>query len=182
MLFSPTIGAAIAAGYWFLRVRCPACRTTGDIDLRTLDWHRAAAVTALTPTLSCRSCRPNAPFAELVCLSKSSAAEEYCAERSGRARRKNKENAMISAEARTSAKPAMATRDDLLRLAGDVDERKVLDILALRPTVAEIEQAALWAAGDGDVLAKGGHPLIGTAAEVLDILTADEEEEPPPIR
>ena len=26
MLFSPTIGAAIAAGYWFLWVRCPACR------------------------------------------------------------------------------------------------------------------------------------------------------------
>jgi hypothetical protein len=30
MLFSPTIGAAITAGYWFLRARCPACRTTGD--------------------------------------------------------------------------------------------------------------------------------------------------------
>ena len=26
MIFSPTIGAAIAAGYWFLWVRCPACR------------------------------------------------------------------------------------------------------------------------------------------------------------
>jgi hypothetical protein len=27
MLFSPTIGAAIAAQYWFLWIRCPACRT-----------------------------------------------------------------------------------------------------------------------------------------------------------
>ena len=27
ILFSPTIGAAITAGYWFLWVRCPACRT-----------------------------------------------------------------------------------------------------------------------------------------------------------
>jgi len=60
MLFSPTIEAAITAGYWFLRARCPACRTTGDVDLRTLDWQRGAAVTALTPALSCRSCRPNA--------------------------------------------------------------------------------------------------------------------------
>jgi hypothetical protein len=77
MLFSPTIGAAITAGYWFLWARCPACRTTGDVDLRTLDWHRGAAITALTPALSCRSCRPNAPFTELVCLSKSSVAEEY---------------------------------------------------------------------------------------------------------
>ena len=83
MLFSPTIEAAITAGYWFLWARCPACRTTGDIDLRALDWHRAAAVTALIPVLSCRSCRPNAPFAELVCLSKSSVAEQYYAERSG---------------------------------------------------------------------------------------------------
>jgi hypothetical protein len=76
MLFSPTIGAAITAGHWFLWARCPACRTTGDVDLRKLDWHRGAAVTALIPALSCRSCRPNAPFAELVCLSKLSIADE----------------------------------------------------------------------------------------------------------
>ena len=82
MLFSPTIEAAITAGYWFLWARCPACRTTGDIDLRALDWHRAAAVTALIPVFV-RSCRPNAPFAELVCLSKSSVAEQYYAERTG---------------------------------------------------------------------------------------------------
>jgi hypothetical protein len=43
MLFSPTIGAAITAGCWYLRARCPACRTTGDVDLRRLDRHRGAA-------------------------------------------------------------------------------------------------------------------------------------------
>ena len=32
MLFAPTIGAAVAARYWFLWVRCPACRTTNAID------------------------------------------------------------------------------------------------------------------------------------------------------
>jgi len=76
MLFSPTIGAAIAARYWFLWVRCPACRTINAIDLRTLDRHRDAGVTNLIPALSCRSCRPNAPFAELVRLSKTSIADE----------------------------------------------------------------------------------------------------------
>lgn len=60
-----------------------ARRTTGDVDLRKLHWHRGAAVTALIPALSCRSCQPNAPFAELLSLSKSSLAEEYYAERSG---------------------------------------------------------------------------------------------------
>jgi hypothetical protein len=76
MLFSPTIGAAIAAGFWFLWVRCPACRTINAIDLRTLDRYRDAAVTSLIPALSCRSCRPNAPFAELVRLSRKSIADE----------------------------------------------------------------------------------------------------------
>jgi len=76
MLFSPTIGAAITAGYWFLWVRCPACRTINAIDLRGLDRHPYAAVTSLIPALSCRSCRPNAPFAELVRLSRTSIADE----------------------------------------------------------------------------------------------------------
>ena len=77
MLFSPTIGAAIAACYCFLRVRrCPACQTINAIDLRTLDRHPDAAVTSLIPALSCRSCRPNAPFAELVRLSRTSIADE----------------------------------------------------------------------------------------------------------
>jgi hypothetical protein len=44
--------------------------------LRVLDRHPDAAVTSLIPALSCRSCRPNAPFAELVRLSRTSIADE----------------------------------------------------------------------------------------------------------
>src|SRR5262249_23875061 len=51
-------------------------RLIATIDLRTLDRHPDAAVTSLIPALSCRSCRPNAPFAELVRLSRMSIAEE----------------------------------------------------------------------------------------------------------
>ena len=47
-----------------------------QFDLRTLDRHRDAAVRSLIPALSCRSCRPNAPFAELVKLSRTSIADE----------------------------------------------------------------------------------------------------------
>jgi len=86
-MFSPTIGAAVTAGYWFLWVRCPACRTTNVIDLRTLDRHRDAAVTSLIPALSCRSCRPNAPFAELVRLSRTSIANEMRIEHTRRVMR-----------------------------------------------------------------------------------------------
>jgi beta-phosphoglucomutase-like phosphatase (HAD superfamily) len=73
MIFSPTIGAAIKAGYWFLWV---CCRSISSTDLRRLDRHPDAAVTSLIPALSCRSCRPNAPFAELVRLSRTSIADE----------------------------------------------------------------------------------------------------------
>jgi hypothetical protein len=76
MLFAPTIGAAIAAAYSFLWVRCPACRMVSAIDLRTLDRHHDAAVTTLIPVLSCRSCRPHAPLAEFVRLSTTSIADE----------------------------------------------------------------------------------------------------------
>ena len=55
MLFSPTIGTAITARYWFLWVRCPACRTTQAVDLRTLDRHSDAAVTSSFPR--CRAAR-----------------------------------------------------------------------------------------------------------------------------
>jgi hypothetical protein len=76
MIFSPTIGAAIKAGYWYLWARCPACCATGDVDLRGLDRHPGAAVTSLIQSLSCRSCRPHAPFAQLVRLSRTSIADE----------------------------------------------------------------------------------------------------------
>lgn len=42
----------------------------------TLDGHRDAAVNSLIPALSCRSCRPTVPFAELVRLSWTSIADE----------------------------------------------------------------------------------------------------------
>jgi hypothetical protein len=64
-----------------VRARYPSCRTTGNIDLRALDWHRGAAVTALNPALSCPSCRPNAPFAELLKLSRLSVTDEWNVER-----------------------------------------------------------------------------------------------------
>ena len=73
LLFAPTIGAAVASRHHFIRVYCPACRTMCDIDLRMLDRHRDAAVTSLIPLLPYR---PNAPFGQLVRLSRTSIADE----------------------------------------------------------------------------------------------------------
>lgn len=70
-------------------------------------------------------------------------------------------------------------RDDLRRILGDMDDAKTIEILALNPSLADLEQAAIWATGDGDVLARSGHPLVGIAAAIVDILAVDEEEPPP---
>jgi len=40
----------------------------GCIDLRTLDRHSGASISSLIPSVSCRRCSPNAPFARLEML------------------------------------------------------------------------------------------------------------------
>lgn len=75
----------------------------------------------------------------------------------------------------SSMEAVAATRDELKHVLGEVEDAKTLEILALKPTVAELEEAMLWAEGEGDTLGKAGHPLTGRAAEVYDILIRDEE-------
>ena len=72
-----------------------------------------------------------------------------------------------------------ATHDDMQRILGDLDDAKATEILALRPSVSQLEEAAIWATGDGDVLGKQGRPLEGLVAAIFDIITADEEEPEP---
>jgi hypothetical protein len=66
--FYPTIGAAIAAGLPWLSFSCPACGQWGSVDLRTIDRHLGALISSLIPSVSCRQCSPNAPFARLEML------------------------------------------------------------------------------------------------------------------
>src|SRR4051812_14493685 len=64
--YSPQIGVAIAARFYFLDVYCPGCRQVKQVDLRTLDRPPATQLEALIPALSCRDCRPSPPFAQLL--------------------------------------------------------------------------------------------------------------------
>ena len=52
--------------------------------------------------------------------------------------------------------PHTISADELRNIVGDVDEAKVIEILELTPSLEDVEQAATWAAGDGDVLSKEG--------------------------
>jgi hypothetical protein len=77
-----------------------------------------------------------------------------------------------------AAKHGFATSDDVARILGNLDPTKMLPIMELRPTILDIEEASMWLAGDRDVFGPG-LPLQGTASQIVAILTADEEEEPP---
>jgi hypothetical protein len=81
----------------------------------------------------------------------------------------------LSADA---ARRGLATSDDVARILGDLDPTKMLPIIALRPTILDVEEASMWLAGDRDVFGPG-LPLQGVASRIVAILTADEEEEPP---
>ncbi len=70
----------------------------------------------------------------------------------------------------------LASSEDIRRILGDLDSTKVLDILALRPIVPDIEQASVWLAGDTDIYGPDT-PLQSPAGDIVAILTADEEEE-----
>ena len=66
---------------------------------------------------------------------------------------------------------------DIRKILGDLDDAKVADILALKPSLADLEDVAICMAGDHDVLAKSGHHVGLTAARIIELL-AEAEEEP----
>jgi hypothetical protein len=67
--WSPMVGVAVAARFYFLDAYCPGCRQLKQLDLRKLDRHERTTLYGLIPLLSCQNCRPNPPFARLVKLS-----------------------------------------------------------------------------------------------------------------
>jgi hypothetical protein len=71
---------------------------------------------------------------------------------------------------------AVATDADITSILGNLDADKLLAILSLHPTVAEVEEASIWLSGDADVF-DADEPVKGNASHIITILTAEEEEE-----
>ena len=67
---------------------------------------------------------------------------------------------------------------DIKAILGDIDPAEMLAITALRPTIADIEEASVWLEGDPDVFG-AGKATQGVASEIIAILTENEEDEPP---
>jgi len=73
-----------------------------------------------------------------------------------------------------------ATASDAHQILGDMDDSTLVAIMALHPSVAQLEEARLWLDGAGDVLGKEKRPLDGVVAQIFDMLAAEEEERPQP--
>jgi len=74
------------------------------------------------------------------------------------------------------------TREDVIHVAGELDDMKLSRILAIGASMAELEQALAWSQGETDVMGEARKRLTGRVAELYEILAAEEEfeEEPAP--
>ena len=65
--------------------------------------------------------------------------------------------------------------DEVRRLVGDIESIRIDEIVATGATLAEIEVALAWAAGESDVMGEERRPLAGRAAQVYEIIAGDTE-------
>jgi hypothetical protein len=70
----------------------------------------------------------------------------------------------------------MATSEDIKNILGPLDDSVLLQIIDLRPTVRDLEDALIWLSGDPDVF-EASKPLCGPAAEIVAILQSQEQDE-----
>lgn len=68
-----------------------------------------------------------------------------------------------------------ATSEEVMQAFSDIDEATVAAILALSPSVAEIEEAALWDSGEGETLTRRHQPR-GTVAAILELVAREDDE------
>jgi hypothetical protein len=71
---------------------------------------------------------------------------------------------------------AAAAPQDVERLLGELDAATLAAIMALKPSLAEVEAAALWSVGEGESLPERHQPRRIVEA-ILDLVAVDEDED-----
>ena len=72
----------------------------------------------------------------------------------------------------------MPSQQDIRRILGCTDDAKIAEILALSPTIADVESAALCLAGNSDVAVKSAHHTSALAEAIVEIVCEGEEDAP----
>jgi len=65
-------------------------------------------------------------------------------------------------------------QSEILRLFGTLDDHNIRQIIALEPSLDDLEITAAYLAGMDDVMGKERHPLTGVTAMIYDIVSSDE--------
>ncbi len=86
---------------------------------------------------------------------------------------------MTQSSAQNDEDRPLATARDIRDVLGDMDDVTLSAIMNLRPTIADIEEASMWMAGDRDVFGAGA-PLKDVAGEIVSLLAANDEEDVAP--
>ena len=83
---------------------------------------------------------------------------------------------MTKSQTASPERGKLASSDEVKSILGNLDADQLLDIMTLRPRIVDVEQASAWLAGDIDIFG-AGPPLKDIPADIVAILTADEDEE-----
>ena len=75
--------------------------------------------------------------------------------------------------------PRLASKEEVLRAFGDLDDSAIVQILEAAPFVRDVEEAALWLRGDGDLRAREAMELSDAAIAVVALVSSFKESEPP---
>ncbi|MBY0563212.1 MAG: hypothetical protein K2P58_03410 [Hyphomonadaceae bacterium] len=68
-----------------------------------------------------------------------------------------------------------ATSEDVRHILGDIDDTLVVEILASQPSLRDLNDAALWWRGDGDLIAREHRELSASALAVVETLSRVDE-------
>ncbi len=69
-----------------------------------------------------------------------------------------------------------ATPEDVRHMLGDIDDTFVAEILASQPLLRDLNDAALWWRGDGDLIAREHRELSASALAIVETLSRADEE------
>lgn len=76
----------------------------------------------------------------------------------------------------TATRGGGLSRADIDRIVGEVTDDQASALLALGLTQGELEQAAMWASGQSDVMGKERRPPVGRVAAACEVLAPEFDE------
>ena len=84
---------------------------------------------------------------------------------------------MATAHRSNSKDKPITLAAEVRHVAGPIDDGTVAALLRVGASRQELEMAARYARGEGDLVDCAGNPLSGRVAQVYEILSADEADE-----